>query len=124
SSRFLPSTRAALITPIGVLGVAMKNLLIGTELPAAGPAVQDGPAESWRSAGTKTLQAPAESVVRNGFSCDCGLVSRVVYGAGPPGSPDVSEKLCGGAPGEPTNTWSQTPFVQPSRFVLRTRNCC
>src|SRR5262249_61598551 len=99
SSRFWPRAMAASIRPTGVLGVAMKNLPIGTEVPAAGPAVQDGPAESWRSAGTNTLQAPLASVVRNGFSCDCGLVSSVVYGAVPPGSPQASEKLCGAGPG-------------------------
>jgi hypothetical protein len=35
-----------------------------------------------------------------------------------------AEKLCAGAPGSPANTWFHTPLVQPSRLVLRTRNCC
>ena len=40
---------------IDVLGVAMKNLLIGTDVPAVVPPDQDGPDEFCRSAGTKTL---------------------------------------------------------------------
>ena len=39
----------------GVPGVAMKNLLIGTDVPAAVPLAQDGPEELCCSAGTKTL---------------------------------------------------------------------
>ncbi len=124
SSRFLPTASAASIAPIDVLGEAMKNLLIGTVVPAVLPPSHDGPAESCRRAGTNTLYVPVESICRNGFSCDTGVVSSVVYGGVPPARPEVAEKLCAGAPGDPRNTWFHTPLDQPSRLVLRTMNCC
>src|ERR1700749_5100141 len=50
------------------------------------------------------------------------MVASVVYGLALPGLPPV--KFWAGAPGSPENTWFQTPFDQPSRLLLRTRNCC
>src|SRR5260221_414715 len=49
-----------------------------------------------------------------------GLLARVVYGPAPPGTP----KAWAGAPLSPANTWFHTPFVQPSRLLFRTMNCC
>src|ERR1700730_13104732 len=122
--RLRPKASARSMARTGVLGVATKNLLIGMDVPAAAPPAQDGPEESCRSAGTKTLKLPAESVCRNGRSWVIGLVASVVYGWVPPGRPEVAEKLWAGAPGSPEKTWFHTPFVQPSRLVFRTRNCC
>ena len=59
--RLRPSASAALISPTGVAGLAMKNLLTGTDVPAVAPFAQDGPAELRCSDGTKTLKPPAES---------------------------------------------------------------
>ena len=53
--RFCPLARAALILTTGSVGLAMKNLSIGIDEPAAGPFDQVVPTESRRSAGTKTL---------------------------------------------------------------------
>ena len=43
-------------------------------------------------------------------------MSSVVYGG--------SGNDCAGAPSVPAKTWFQTPFVQPSRLLFRTRYCC
>ncbi len=48
-------------------------------------------------------------------------MSSVVYGFG---LAAVGGKFCGGAFTTPAKTWFQTPFVQPSRLLLRTRYCC
>src|SRR6185437_14886985 len=110
---------AALITPIEVDGLAIKNCPILIERPASDPLVQDGPVEFRRSEGTSTRYRPPESTYRNGVSFDTGLVASVVYGC----PPDVP-KLCAGAPLSPAKTWFHTPFDQPSRFEFRTMNCC
>ncbi len=44
-----------------MLGVAMKNFLIGTDEPAVVPPLQDVPTELCCSAGTKTLKSPCAS---------------------------------------------------------------
>jgi hypothetical protein len=46
-----------------------------------------------------------------------GLAASVVYWPPEP-------KFCAGAPTSPENTWFQTALVQPSRLLLRTKNCC
>src|SRR3954451_3590313 len=97
-------------------GRAMKKSSSGTERPGVGPAVQVGPTESCCTAGTQTAQLPSPSTYRNGRSREAGVVGSVVYGG--------SGNDCGGAPRSPAKTWFQTPFVQPSRLLLRTRNCC
>ena len=53
-----------------------------------------------------------------------GHVASVVYGAGPPGSPEFEAKLWAGAPGSPQKTWFQTPLDQPSRSLSRVMYCC
>src|ERR1700753_2883223 len=122
SSRSLPRASAASMATIEVLGVAMKNLLIGRAVPAVLPFGQDGPAVFFCSDGTNTLNAPELLGCRSGSSWVCGLVSSVVYGLALPGLPSV--KLVAGAPGSPEKPWFQTPFDQPSRSVLRNMNCC
>src|SRR5215472_15931742 len=118
--RFEPEASAALMAPTGVLGLAMKNWPIGIDVPGVGPLVQVGPVESCCTAGTNTLKPPSGPVYRYGSSWVTGLVASVVYGPGPPGTP----KLCGGAPWTPANTWSHTPFVQPSIELFLRMNCC
>src|ERR1700729_2779358 len=98
--RSRPRASAASMARTDVLGLAMKNLLRLTDAPAVLPPDQEGPDESWRSAGTNTLNVPSEPSDRNGSSWVTGLVATVVYGLVPP-------KLWGGAPGSPTKTWFQ-----------------
>ena len=51
-------------------------------------------------------------------------MASVVYGLGPPLSPEFEAKLCAGAPGSPQNTWFHTPLPQLVMSLLRTKNCC
>ncbi len=52
--RLLPCASAELIDATEVLGLAMKKLRIGSEVPASEPLAYEGPTESWRTAGTNT----------------------------------------------------------------------
>src|SRR5215469_9583538 len=126
--RFWPRASSELISWAESLGCAMKKWSIGIESPGVAPFVHVGPEELVWSAGTKTLNWPSPSTVRNGSSrVGPGLVASVVYGGGPGGvaSCAMLPKLCGGtAPMSPMNTWFQTALVQPSRLVFRTMNCC
>ena len=65
---FWPLARATLIAFAESVGLAMKKLSIGIDVPAAGPLAQVVPWESRRSAGTKTLQWLYGSTYKNGFS--------------------------------------------------------
>ncbi len=76
--RSFPRASAASMARMDVLGVAMKNLLIGIALPAVPPPAQDGPDELCWRAGTNTLSAPVAPVCRKGSSCVAGLVASVV----------------------------------------------
>ena len=66
--------------------------------------------------GTNTLQLPALSTVRNGFSRDAGVVGSVVYGG--------FGNDCGGAFSTPENTWFHTPFDHGPITLLRISHCC
>src|SRR3954462_9033882 len=97
-------------------GRATKKSLIGRERPGVEPSAHVVPRESVCALGTKTRRPPRESTYRNGFSRLAGVVASVVYaGVG---------NDCGGAPFAPAKTWFQTGFVQSSRSLWRTKNCC
>src|SRR5262245_49122379 len=103
------------------VGFAMKKSSIGIECPGVGPFAQVVPRESSCASGTNTLKCPPESTYRYGLSRDAGLVSSVVYGFP---FAAFGGKFCGGAFTTPAKTWFQTPFVQPSMSLFRTRYCC
>src|SRR5436190_3922215 len=100
--RFCPLARASLIASASSLGSATKKWSIGIDEPAAGPAPHAVPAESWRSAGTKTRYRPDESRYRKGLSRVTGLAGSVVQGGGPN---RAAENDCAGAPTAAEKTW-------------------
>src|SRR5262245_13915467 len=116
--RFLPLDSALLIDWMLSVGLAMKKSSIGIEWPGVGPFAHVVPRESTRAAGTKTLKWPLAPTERYGRSRDAGFMSSVVYGFGGGG------KFWDGAFTTPAKTWFQTPFVQPSMSLSRTRYCC
>src|SRR5258708_4575216 len=93
--RFLPRASARLISLVGVLGLASKNVERGMDRPASWPLAQDGPDELCWTAGMKTSKPPCEFEYRNGFSWVTVLVGRTVFcwhwppntGAGAPTTP-------------------------------------
>jgi hypothetical protein len=102
-------------------GAATKNFWSGSTVPVSAPVVQPGRTELVRRLGTQTPRVPPEAAVRNGGSWVTGLDPIAVYG--PPHAGAVGKHVAG-APLSPEKTWFQTPFVQPSMLLLRTRNCC
>src|SRR3954466_8987262 len=95
----------------------MKKRDSGIARPRVGPAAQVVPRLAVCASGTKTLQCPAASTRRNGFSRETGVVGSVVYGWG-------LGDGCAGAPFTPAKTWFHTPLLQPPIALLRTKYCC
>src|SRR5205807_7550691 len=77
-----------------------------------------GPTALRCTAGTKTLQLPALSVVRYGGSCETRADGTFVYWPWP------GPKLVAGAPLSPRKTWFQTAFDHWPMLLLRVKNCC
>src|SRR3954471_9892238 len=96
-------------------GRATKKSRSGSERSGVAQLV---PCDSERAAGTATRSLPRRPTNRYGRSRLCGVVGSVVYGAVGSGND------CGGAPSSPAKTWFQTPLLQPSSALLRTKNCC
>src|SRR5690242_20895238 len=91
-----------------VLGFAMKNFAIPTEVPASLPLRKVGPDALCWTAGMKTLKLPVESVYRKGCSSVTGLVGTTVF------CWQVPAKTGPGAPVTPEKTLFQSPFGHPS----------
>src|SRR5580658_4663373 len=89
---------------------------MGIDLPGVSPRCQVMPTLWVRSEGTRTLQLPRASTMRNGFSRTTGVSATLVYGG-------AGHSPAGGC-GTPTKTMFQFEPVQLPHSLLREIHCC